>query len=90
MGVASSLFGTMSDANKSGSGSSSTPTSTVIGSSSSSSRSRDWRPITSTLLNGKNYVLWAKAVEVYYLGESERSYLTDDPPAVSSSTYAAW
>ena len=64
--------------------------STVIGSISSSSRYRDRRPITSIILNDKNYAIWAKAVEVYFEGESTSQWLTDDPPATTSSTYAAW
>lgn len=53
----------------------------------SSSRSQDRLSITSTLLNGNNYTVWAKAVEVYYVGETQYYYLTNDPPAVTASTY---
>ncbi|XP_058197539.1 uncharacterized protein LOC131313314 [Rhododendron vialii] len=62
--------------------------STFVGSSSSGSWSRERRPITSTPLNGGNYVLWAKAVKVYYMGQFKDSYLTDEPP--DGPTYRAW
>ncbi|XP_058193764.1 uncharacterized protein LOC131310639 isoform X2 [Rhododendron vialii] len=64
--------------------------SAVIGSSARSSRFRERLSITSTLLNGKNYVVWAKAVEVYYLGETLYHFLTDEPPAATAATYGAW
>lgn len=32
-----------------------------------------------------NYALWAKAVEVYYEGESESHFLIDDPPSDNAS-----
>ncbi|KAI8568515.1 hypothetical protein RHMOL_Rhmol02G0206500 [Rhododendron molle] len=49
--------------------------STVTSAVSRSSQSRERLSITSTLLNGQNYVVWAKAVEIYYVGESEYHYL---------------
>ncbi|GFZ00912.1 hypothetical protein Acr_14g0005470 [Actinidia rufa] len=57
---------------------------------SSSSRNRDRRPITSIILNDQNYAIWAKAVEVYFEGESISQWLTDEPPAQTTSTYATW
>lgn len=51
----------------------------VVGRLSSSSRFHERLSITSTLLNGKNYAIWEKAVEIYYLGEIQFHYLTDDP-----------
>jgi hypothetical protein len=54
------------------------------------SRFRDKRTITSILLNGKNYALWARAIELYFEGDSTSQWLTDDPPVPSSSTFAAW
>lgn len=46
----------------------------------SGSRFRERLSITSTLLNGRNYANGATAVEVYYLGETQFHYLTNDPP----------
>ncbi|GFS41529.1 hypothetical protein Acr_00g0074920 [Actinidia rufa] len=57
---------------------------------SSSPRYRDRRPITSIILNDQNYAIWAKAIEVYFEGESISQWLTNDRPAQTSSTYAAW
>ncbi|KAI8524834.1 hypothetical protein RHMOL_Rhmol13G0180800 [Rhododendron molle] len=68
----------------------SSSSSTLVGSLSSGSWPRERCPITSTPLNGGNYVLWAKANEVYYIGQSEDSYLTDEPPATTEPTYRAW
>lgn len=42
--------------------------STSIGGLTGSSRLRESLSITSTLLTGRTYVIWAKAVEVYNLG----------------------
>lgn len=64
--------------------------STGIVSTSSFARYRDRRPITSIILNDKNYATWAKPVEVYFEGESTSQWLTDDPPAQTSSMYAGW
>ncbi|XP_058190207.1 uncharacterized protein LOC131307603 [Rhododendron vialii] len=80
----------MSEKKDSDSGTVSSSNSTIVGSVSSGSWSRERRPITSTPLNGGNYVLWAKAVEVYYMGQSEDSFLTDEPPATAEPTYRAW
>jgi hypothetical protein len=77
--IASILYGTMS-----------TEETKSAGSSTRSSRFRERMSITSTLLNGKNYVIWAKAVEVYYLGETLYHFLTDDPPAATAATFGAW
>lgn len=74
-----------------GSGTESVSSSTsTVSRLSGSSRAREQLSITSTLLNGRNYVIWAKAVEVYYLGETQFHYLTDDPPAKTASTYGSW
>ncbi|XP_058219066.1 uncharacterized protein LOC131329730 [Rhododendron vialii] len=56
----------------------------------SSSRFRERLSITSTPLNGKNYAVWARAVEVYYVGQKCYHYLTDDPPAATATTYETW
>lgn len=41
-------------------------------------------------VTSKNYVVFAKADEVYYLGETQFHYLTNDPHAVTDSTYKTW
>lgn len=42
------------------------------------------------LLNGRNYAIWAKAVKVHYLGETQLHYLSDEPPKEGDTTYKAW
>lgn len=64
--------------------------SSFVGTSSSSSRSRERFSITSTLLNGNSYAIWAQAVKIYYMGEQKYSYLTADPPNKEDKQCSIW
>lgn len=48
----------------------STSSSTFVVTSSGSSRSHETFSITSALLNGRKYEIWAQGVKVYYLGKT--------------------
>ncbi|KAF5452519.1 hypothetical protein F2P56_027505 [Juglans regia] len=48
-------------------------------------------PMTSVKLNGKNYMLWSKSVEVFLKGKGLcRTHLIDPMPNSASSTFAQW
>lgn len=59
-----------------------------------SSFSPNWSPemmsITAIRLNSKNYVTWVKSVETYFMGSKQYTWITDDPPKPTESTYANW
>ena len=46
--------------------------------------------ITSIKLNDSNYVLWAKAVQVYLTAREKEQYILDDPPAAGKPEYKNW
>ncbi|XP_042946557.1 uncharacterized protein LOC122279793 isoform X1 [Carya illinoinensis] len=48
-------------------------------------------PMTSVKLNGKNYMLWSRSVEMFLKGKGlRRTHLIDPIPASTSPTFAQW
>ncbi|KAH7837531.1 hypothetical protein Vadar_014893 [Vaccinium darrowii] len=48
------------------------------------------RSITSTKLNGHNYLSWAHAVKVYLRGQRQTKFITDLPPAKGDAALPDW
>ncbi|KAG2689806.1 hypothetical protein I3760_09G156600 [Carya illinoinensis] len=47
--------------------------------------------MTTVKLNGKNYILWSKSVEMFLKGKGlHRTHLVDSMPESTSSTFAQW
>ncbi|KAG2704847.1 hypothetical protein I3760_05G025500 [Carya illinoinensis] len=48
-------------------------------------------PMTTVKLNGKNYILWSKSVEMFLKGKGiRRTHLVDSMSESTSSTFAQW
>ncbi|KAG2702423.1 hypothetical protein I3760_06G089200 [Carya illinoinensis] len=48
-------------------------------------------PMITVKLNGKNYILWSKSVEMFLKGKDlRRTHLVDPMPNSTSSTFAQW
>ena len=56
---------------------------------SSSSFGAEHMSITVIRLNGRNYLPWAKSVEVNLMAKGQDKYLIDDPPNHKDYSYAA-